>query len=467
MKEDEYYSSFEREGFVPPESSRALFQQMLPVDGKNPAHLDVELIPYARIRGRVVDADGKPRANIAVALDGLRAGLPVAETTDPDGNFTFNKLLPGSYMILARPKPAPSATKAGDDRTATVITWFPTALERAQATPVIVRAGADAPSVEIRLRRIPVFRVRGLVLDESGNPAPKITVSLHIRDAAPGSGDELMMGGARTWYPQAGPGPAIETAVTDSEGAFEFSSVREGDWVLRAESEWGYIEETKRDVQAVGGRFVSVSKKDVADVKVQLAANFELPIKVDYDDAPGATGGGLNVMLVPMDAGPAAIGIPTKDGTTVITRVYPGPYRVIAQTFRPGFYVASVDYQGREVAGPIAIAAGSPALHFVLRNHAGLVSGLIGTGQAATVLLLPSSNAEDDVLLSVECAPGGSFRFDNLRPGTYSIAAFERIDETKPGDRAFRERLLTTARSIKVEEGSNAPIELSVSVWPD
>ena len=79
MKEDEYDSSFEREGFAPPDSSRAMIiKRLLRVDGKNPARLDVEMIPYAKIRGRVVDADGKPAPNIGITLDGPLVG-PRAE----------------------------------------------------------------------------------------------------------------------------------------------------------------------------------------------------------------------------------------------------------------------------------------------------------------------------------------------------------------------------------------------------
>jgi hypothetical protein len=257
--------------------------------------------------------------------------------------------------------------------------------------------------------------------------------------------------------------------VTDGDGAFEFSSVREGEWLLRAESEWGYIEESKRDIQAAGGLAVSVSKKDVADIELRLASNFDLPVTVDVEDAPDAAGAiPINVRLMPVGGGPAIAGIPKRDGNAVIDRAYPGQYRVIAETFRPGFYIASTDYAGREVSGqPIEIAAGSPPLHFVLRNHAGAVRGLIEKGQAATVLLLSPSNIENEAVRGVECAAGALFQFDNLRPGTYAIAAFDRVDDRRFSDPAFLARLLTVATSIRVEEGANPSTELSVSRWPE
>jgi hypothetical protein len=286
MKEDDYDSSFEHEGFAHIETR--VFRRLLHVDGKNPARLDVELTPYAKIRGRVMDPEGKPAADAKVTLDGLRA----EETTDNDGNFAFNKLLPGSYTVLAKPKPVLPAKEAADNRMEAVPTYFPSAVEKSQAAPVVVRAGADASGNRIQLRSFPVYRVRGVVFDDAGKPATKTTVSLLSREAEPGSGGPVVMklGGSRTRIAAPELGPAIATTVTDGQGAFEFSSVREGEWLLRAESEWGYIEETKRDIQGVGKQAVSVSKKDVLDIGIRLITNFSLPVMVDIRGSPRRRG---------------------------------------------------------------------------------------------------------------------------------------------------------------------------------
>jgi hypothetical protein len=463
MKEDEYDSSFEREGFAHIETT--LFRRLLHVDGKNPARLDVEMTPYGKIRGRVVDAAGNPAANARVKLEGPRVGPSTEEITDNEGNFTFNKLLPGSYTVLAKPKPSPAREQTADNRMETVPTYFPSAIERAQTVPVIVQPGADASGNEIQLRTLPVYRVRGVVLDEVGKPAAKVAVGLHTREADRRDGPSLMLGGARTWYPAELQGAAIESTVTDGDGKFEFSSVRDGEWLLRAEAEWGYVEETKRDIQAVGNQVVSVSKKDVTDIRMRLATNFVLPLTVDFDDSPGTTGGdGLFIVLLPVNGGSPVFGLPAKkDANLLMDRTYPGQYRVMAQTTRPGFYIASMDYAGREISGqPIDIASGSLPMHVVLRSHAGLVRGLIEKGQAATVVLLAVSN-ENDPVRGFACAAGALFQFDNLRPGTYAIVAFDHADEVNVSDPAVRARLLAAAKTIRVEEGSNSSIELSVN----
>jgi hypothetical protein len=237
----------------------------------------------------------------------------------------------------------------------------------------------------------------------------------------------------------------------------------------------GYIEETKRDIQGVGKQAVSVSRKDVTDIGIRLITNFNLPLTVDIEDAPGGVGpssagpGRVNVVLMPVDGGPEVWGMaPNRNENPIMDRTYPGEYRVIAQTFRPGFYVASVDYAGRPVSDqPVEIESGAQPLHVVLRNHAGQVRGVIEKGQAATVLRLSASNAGTGIVQGVECAAGALFQFDNLHPGAYEIVAFDHVEDAKLGNRAFIARLYAMAKSIRVEEGANASLELPVNCWPD
>jgi protocatechuate 3,4-dioxygenase beta subunit len=73
-------------------------------DGRSPDLGDVALVRAATIRGRVTDAEGRPRARVAVHLDargfeGHGKGDGWDATTDDDGRFEFPGLLPGEYTI--------------------------------------------------------------------------------------------------------------------------------------------------------------------------------------------------------------------------------------------------------------------------------------------------------------------------------------------------------------------------------
>jgi hypothetical protein len=53
---------------------------------------------------------------------------------------------------------------------------------------------------------------------------------------------------------------------------------------------------------------------------------------------------------------------------------------------------------------------------------------------------------------------GATFEFDNLRPGSYSIVAVDRVDDQKLSDPAFVTSLLRTAQTINVQEDANPAI---------
>lgn len=65
-----------------------------------PVRLAVELEPDAPIRGRVVDAAGKPLAKASIVVPGAHE-WPAIES-GPDGSFVIPGLLPGPYEVQAR-----------------------------------------------------------------------------------------------------------------------------------------------------------------------------------------------------------------------------------------------------------------------------------------------------------------------------------------------------------------------------
>ena len=71
----------------------------------------------------------------------------------------------------------------------------------------MVRTGGEIANLDIKLVAIPVHRIRGVVLDVSGNRVPKATVTLGK-----------------------GIGSPTLTRNTGSDGTFEFETVAEGEW---------------------------------------------------------------------------------------------------------------------------------------------------------------------------------------------------------------------------------------------
>jgi len=172
LKPGQYTARFSRVGFL--ESRRGDgIEAQIPV-GTAALRLDGQLTPLATIRGRVLDAEGKPAAGVTVDTQHFNSAV-----TDDAGEFTLVGLHPGSYTLLAEPEPKPAVrSKPDGQRVKAMPTFFPSAIDRDQAQLIAVHGGDDLSGFEIRLRMSPVYRVRGVVLDESGTPAPHPTVKL-------------------------------------------------------------------------------------------------------------------------------------------------------------------------------------------------------------------------------------------------------------------------------------------------
>src|SRR5579872_198038 len=64
-----YRARFEKEGFVPLQQDKPTV-----VTATEPAHIRVEMTPYATLRGRVLDPEGKPAAHVEVELRRAQGG---------------------------------------------------------------------------------------------------------------------------------------------------------------------------------------------------------------------------------------------------------------------------------------------------------------------------------------------------------------------------------------------------------
>jgi hypothetical protein len=209
------------------------------------SRLRLELLPPAILRGHVFGIDGKPAANVQVALG---PGYQKKATTNEEGAFVFEGVQPGQHSLAA----------SGENAR----TYFPATTDPESAESIPVLPGADQGGYEVRLQTARAYRVRGVVLDTAGKPSANTIVQL-LPDLPAMHEHQFAMAisGSPTMFSlssrPAGAQPAREPdVVSGKDGAFEFPAVREGDWILRAESE-----EINRGAAIIGVR------KDIDDVR--------------------------------------------------------------------------------------------------------------------------------------------------------------------------------------------------------
>ncbi len=183
MANGDYGCHFEKSGYIS-QYSGTENSPLKPVHvaaSQEPVRLTVSLLTYAKLRGRVLDPEGKPVAYAKVNL------AAQDETTDDQGQFSFSRIVPGSWTLKAAPgksqvlatpdggfKRTPETPKPetppGAERTDLLPTWYPSVTRADLAEPVVVRGGDDLFGIDIRLQSLPVYRVRGKAFNLDGTP---------------------------------------------------------------------------------------------------------------------------------------------------------------------------------------------------------------------------------------------------------------------------------------------------------
>jgi 5-hydroxyisourate hydrolase-like protein (transthyretin family) len=403
--------------------------------GGTPVRVNAQLWPAAKVLGRVLDDEGRPAAAVPVELYGYRGGRPILVKTDADGRFVFPSVAAGVYAVAARPQPK---TKEG---AALAPTWFPGFTDRTQAERVIVRAGAEVPGIEIRLRRVPVWTVEGAATDEQNRPLGKVAVKLRPADE---------------WQPDQA------STVTSADGTFRFTGVRPGEWRLAAvgSGREGYAS-------------LAVDKHDVERLAVRLFPPFEFSGFIEREEPRDSEGKRKlsGVYLVPeAGEGKQVMAFHEQDGVIRFPKVQPGRYTIFPVGYIPGYYVDSVKLGDQEVmARPVDLTNGAIPFRVIYRPNAGRVRGSVENGLAGMVALVPQDEAllDGQFIRTSKCDTAGRFEVGSLKPGEYYAFAFDRVDRDALSDVSFVRSLRNAAVPVHVEAGKAADVELKLTPWPE
>lgn len=163
----------------------------------------------------------------------------------------------------------------------------------------------------------------------------------------------------------------------------------------------------------------------------------------------------------------------TADGTFRITNVQTGPYRAKVSQLPPGTYAKSVLYNGQDATDSIVdVTAGGGTLEVVLAAKAGEITGVVRDDRekpapnvfvSAWIASEPKPEAADRTQTTATDA-NGTFRFGNLPPGEYRVAAWEDIDSGLAQYRPFCE--LFGSKAAKVQLGENGRERVDVKLVP-
>jgi hypothetical protein len=285
------------------------------------------------------------------------------------------------------------------------------------AAPVTVRAGETAGGLDIRLRRVGTFHVRGKIADVGG----RYDVKQLIVDLLPRTENMLAFG--------------LDGSVK-KDLTFDLAGVPPGSYslILFAQpSGFG---------PNLGRQTIDVVASDLDDVVVNIIPPGTLRGHALLEGGPEGSLASMRIFLNTAEGGTTvASALAGADGTFSVEKVASGKYYVHIGPIPQGVYLKSMrlgkqDITGQELDFQNGVAG---ELEIVLSSAAAEVSGIVkirdsypqpaGPPPNYSVVLAPDTlNADGSGLQIAKPDQYGVFSLKPLRPGHYRAYAFEQIE---------------------------------------
>jgi hypothetical protein len=278
-----------RDGYVKQE-----FGQKKPTDpgavfalkpGQKMSDLIFKLGRAGVITGHVFNADGEPMPNVMlnairqVYRDGKREFQSSAFDRSNDlGEYRIFGLAPGRYYVSAEELTwnhvvgdrefNPIEKDAGEKAYAKI--YFPASLDLGKASTVTVKEGEEIPAVDILMKEVVAYQIRGKVTNllSKTRGAQNVQISVLRRDSGAG-------------WSEVG-----STSVKRVDGTFEIPAVAPGEYSLLAFSyDDGKAHSTQEDL--------TVGNADVEGLTVIIGPGVNIPGRVAWEGKPSLEKAGL------------------------------------------------------------------------------------------------------------------------------------------------------------------------------
>ncbi|HWC98418.1 MAG TPA: carboxypeptidase-like regulatory domain-containing protein [Candidatus Sulfopaludibacter sp.] len=413
-----------------------------------------KLSPQAVIAGRVLDEDGDPVANLQVHAYRMEyrgatkqwSQVSNGQTSDI-GEYRLPNLQPGQYLVATGEanNQMMNQTYGADalpDKPEMMYaaTYYPNGLDSTAGSPVAVTAGAEVHGIDIRLRKVQVFRVRGKVV----NPAGGQTVAPVMLSRKDGTGNVRGMGQART-----------------QDGRFEIRGVTPGSYIASARMGGA-------NQQLLAAVPLEVGNNHVEGLVLTLSAGVDITgsVRLAEKDAQVAFTN-LNVFVRPVGffMGGSGRGKVGDDLKFVVHNVAGMRFTANASGLPDNCFVQSIKYGGQDVTeAGVDLVAGAP-LEIVISATAGSITGAVTDKDgkpvvSAIVAFMPKDGTDRKTINSTD--ENGTFTIKGLKPGDYRLYAWEDIEDGAYNDPEFLKKWSSRATDVTIDPSSQKSVQYKV-----
>jgi len=427
--------------------------------------LKVPLVPEAVISGHVENSDGEPLVGLPVRLrfNQIMNGRRVLQQfghrqTDEDGNFRIADLRPGTYYVEVGPnsraRPVGEEEVQSGNFEVVPAEYYPGVREISAATPLRLSAGQQA-SIELSLKRVPAFRVSGVIAGMFTNGG------LFLSDS---DGDRIN----------------LPIRMDHRTGRFQAFPVPAGSYRLRFNGRDADGEQLFADVPlTVTGNIpeLHVGIERTTSIPVEYQAEFtkQNPAQEAYGPAQSFSSGiGRGQLFY----GPVRLisRVPPyqqylanrerQDGPAVIRGLEPGTSDVEVDSNSTS-YVASVTCGGVNLlAQPLVISPGGDPqpIEVMLRDDGASLNGTVQSADGTRpglVLMVPDGDTQIPPR-QVWVDGSGKFQATSISPGSYEVLAFDRLDGIEFRNREVLSSYVSHAAHVTLSPEQQAKVTVDL-----
>lgn len=423
------------------------------------------LIPSAVIAGRILDEDGEPLPWVQVnALrqtysEGKRTLAPNGYASTNDlGEYRLFGLSPGRYFISATyPRWGRYAGTGGDDSDADASPeqgyakmYYPGTADAAKSSPVTINAGEEINSIDILMRQVRVYHIRGHVYNQITRKSGVETV-IFLRPR--NRGQDWDFGQQQTW-------------VEKKDGSFNIPEVLPGSYVLMA-----YWSDEGKPVTA--RTVVDVGNADVSGVTLTLGTGLNITGQVFWDGQPSIESNELSVALRPTDTGRNYWG---GEGARVdsnhsftLKDVSEAAYNVELWGQSKDCYIKEVRYGTSSVLdeGFTVTRSNPSSLEITVSSRGARLQGAVSDedglpAAGVQVVLVPEAARRGlhRLYKSVTTDQYGRFDIRGVAPGDYNLFSWEEVESGAWEDPEFLKSFEKKGQSLSVQDGDQKSVNL-------
>jgi hypothetical protein len=438
--------------------------------GQKLTEIIFRLTPQGVITGRILDEDREPVPSAVVQclalvyVNGKRQLMPQQGRAANDiGEFRIIDLKSGRYIVsawdqleryqLATEPGANSTSSAGPLKEGHISTYYPNTVRPEAATFIDVTPGAQVNGIKITLAHTRTARVTGRISLVDSAPSLPSDRLYQIHVALLRAGSQFAL-------------DYFSGTVEDTEGNFEISGVIPGSYVLHAdfmdEDKW-YTARTPVEVidsnvagvevklqrgVGINGRVILEEKAVLRDVTLEVAI---LPKSPFYSPYTAEVAKDLSFRLPNAEQELYDINVGAMPEWLYIKSIHLGQLDVtetgldFTQGVLPGDMTIVLNPNGGQVNGSVHNAEDEPATD-------------------ATVTLIPDESHRSLTWMykTAQTDKDGHFNIKGVRPGEYTIYAWEEIEKGACEDPDFMKPHESEGEKVSIKEGSHESIQLKV-----